>query len=271
MQDNANDNDPRFVDYYAEASLTAQAAERAAGIMRAVLRTRTQLGDRVDQLLVADIGCNAGTQSRCWLEQGHTVNGVDISRDLVELARQRNAEFGARADFGVASATALPWEADRFDVVLLPELLEHVEDWQSVLNEAVRVLKPGGALFLSTTNVLCPKQQEFALPFYSWYPGWVKKICVRKALTDAPHLANFATFPAVHWFSPYGLKRYLGARGVKAFDRFDLIDATGRGPLVGAALAAVKALPPLRFAAHVATPSTLMFGRKDNRDARAGR
>jgi 2-polyprenyl-3-methyl-5-hydroxy-6-metoxy-1,4-benzoquinol methylase len=54
------------------------------------------------------------------------------------------------------------------DVCLLPELLEHVADWQSCLNEAARVLRPGGLLYLSTTNVLCPRQQEFNLPLYSF-------------------------------------------------------------------------------------------------------
>ena len=262
MHDSAHDNDPRFVDYYAHESLTEKATQRANGILRAVLRMRARLGDRGDDLLVADIGCNAGTQSRCWLAEGHRVSGIDISRDLVELARQRNAAYGDRAQFDVASATALPWAAGKFDVCLLPELLEHVDDWQSCLDEAIRVLKPGGSLYLSTTNVLCPKQQEFTLPLYSWYPGWAKKICERKALTDSPQLANFASYPAVHWFSPYGLKTYLAARGVRAFDRFDLIDPTGRGAAPRAILAAVR-LPPLRFLGHVLTPSTTLFGRKE--------
>jgi 2-polyprenyl-6-hydroxyphenyl methylase/3-demethylubiquinone-9 3-methyltransferase len=217
MPDRSTKNDPRFVEYYAQESLTAKAAERAQGIMRAVL-----------------------------------------------LAKARNAEFGAAASFEVASATQLPWEAARFDVALLPELLEHVDDWESVLNEAVRVIKPGGSLFLSTTNVLCPVQQEFALPMYSWYPGWLKKHYLKRSLTDAPHLANFATYPAVHWFSPYGLKRFLAKRGVVASDRFDLIDTTHRGGAARAVLGAIRLLPPLRFAAHVATPSTLMYGRKQD-------
>lgn len=260
--DDAHENDPRFVDYYAQASLTDRAAQRAKGIMSAVLRTRLRQGDPVDHLLVADIGCNAGTQSRCWLEQGHEVRGVDISRELVELARTRNADFGSKAHFEIASATALPWESSQFDICLLPELLEHVDDWQSCVTEAVRVLKPGGSLFLSTTNVLCPVQQEFTLPLYSWYPGWVKDYCVRRACSDRPQWANFATYPAVHWFSPYGLKRFLASLGTEASDRFDVIDTEGRGRLARTAVYLIRALAPLRFLAHVLTPSTIIVGRK---------
>jgi 2-polyprenyl-3-methyl-5-hydroxy-6-metoxy-1,4-benzoquinol methylase len=271
MTDRSTKNDPRFVEYYAQESLTEKAAERARGIMRAVLQARARTHDAVENLLVADIGCNAGTQSRCWLEKGHRVRGVDIGADLVALATSRNAEFGDRAAFQVASATKLPWESGTFDVALLPELLEHVDDWQSVVNEATRVIKPGGSLFLSTTNVLCPVQQEFALPLYSWYPARLKAHYLRRSLTDAPHLANFATYPAVHWFSPYQLKRYLAGLGVVASDRFDLIDTTHRGTLAKTVLGAVRALPPLRFMAHVATPSTLMYGRKQEPHAAAPR
>ena len=259
MSSDCHDNDPRFVEYYASESATAAAGARSAGIMRAVLRMRARFGDEINDLLVGDIGCNAGTQSRCWLGEGHRVRGIDISRELVMLARQRNADFGSKAEFDVGSATSLPWDSSQFDVCLLPELLD---DWRSCLMESIRVLKPGGTLFVSTTNVLCPRQQEFTLPLYSWYPNWAKKICVRKALTDAPRLANFATYPAVHWFSPYSLKRFLSDHEVDGFDRFDVIDVSGRGAVARILLASIKTVSVLRFIGHVLTPATIVIGRK---------
>lgn len=262
MPQPSHDNDPRFVEYYANESASERAVVRAIGIMGAVTRARKKVGTVTDDLQVADIGCNAGTQSRCWLEHGHRVRGLDVSRELVALARERNREFGERAAFEVGSATQLPWPGATFDVCLMPELLEHVDDWQSCLDEAVRVLKPGGSLYLSTTNVLCPVQQEFALPLYSWYPGRIKARIVRKALTTSPELANFATYPAVHWFSPYSLRRYLKRLGVTTLDRFDLIDMSGRTALQKAVVRAVRSLPPLRFVAHVMTPSSTLVGHK---------
>ncbi len=258
--DDVHANDPRFVDYYARESASDRATIRALGIMDAVLRARRKTGQAVECLRVADIGCNAGTQSRCWLERGHWVRGLDISRDLVGVARERNEEFDARAGFEVGSATQLPWHSESFDICLLPELLEHVEDWKSCLSEGVRVLKPGGTLYLSTTNVLCPVQQEFALPGYSWYPAFLKTRYVQRARTTNPELVNFATYPAVHWFSPYGLSRFLGRRGVRALDRFDLIDLGSKGIVAWLAVAAIQALPPLRFIGHVLTPSTVLIG-----------
>lgn len=262
MPQSSHDNDPRFVEYYTNASVTERAVTRAKGIMSAVMRARSQAGAPTDDLLVADIGCNAGTQSRCWLEQGHRIRGLDISGDLVALASERNREFGRRATFEVGSATSLPWPDATFDVCLLPELLEHVEDWESCLSEAVRVLKLGGSIYLSTTNVLCPVQQEFDVAFYSWYPRWAKRRIVHRALTTSPELANFATYPAVHWFSPYSLKKILSLAGVNALDRFDLIDLSRHSRPVRLLVEALRRVPPLRFIGHVLTPSTTLLGTK---------
>jgi 2-polyprenyl-3-methyl-5-hydroxy-6-metoxy-1,4-benzoquinol methylase len=258
----ANANDSRFVDYYARESNSGKARERATGILTSVLRSRRLAGLATTNLTVADVGCNAGTQSRVWLEAGHRVRGLDISRDLVAVAAQRNAEFGERASFEVGTATSLPWPSASFDVVLVPELLEHVSDWESVLREGARVLKPGGSLFLSTTNVLCPVQQEFDLPLYSWYPSSLKRRYERLSTSTRPELVNYASYPALHWFSPYQLGRYMRAIGLSPWDRFDLIDVESKSSAARMAVATVRHVPPLRFLGHVFTPSTLMVGHK---------
>jgi 2-polyprenyl-6-hydroxyphenyl methylase/3-demethylubiquinone-9 3-methyltransferase len=118
----------------------------------------------VRQLNIADIGCGAGTQARLWAQGGHRVFGLDVNEPLIRLARQRTEEAGLVIRFEVGTATALPWADRTMDVRLLPELLEHVADCQACLNEAARVLRPGGLLYLSTTNVLCPRQDEFNAP-----------------------------------------------------------------------------------------------------------
>lgn len=261
--DDMHRNDPRFVEYYARESATDRAAERAVGIMRVVLRARSMVGQSVVNLLVADVGCNAGTQGRCWLERGHRVAGVDISRDLVSLARERNARFGDRASFEVGTAARLPWQSGGFDVCLLPELLEHVEDWESCVREGVRVLRPGGTIYLSTTNVLCPLQQEFTLPGYSWYPAWLKRRVVRRAKTTHPQWANFASYPALHWFSPYRLKGFLQREQVTSLDRFDLIDLHGRPLSIRLLVRLVQSQPVLRLLAHMATSYTVLVGHKE--------
>jgi len=226
-----------------------------------VLRVAAQTGMK-SQLDVADIGCGAGTQSRLWAERGHRVFGLDVNEPLMRLAEKRAAEQGVDIKFEVGTATALPWADRTMDVCLVPELLEHVADWQSCVNEAARVLRPGGLLYLSTTNVLCPKQQEFNLPLYSWYPGPLKRYCERLSVTTRPAIANYAKYPAVHWFSFYGLRDFLEPLGFRCLDRFDLIDTAGKGRLAQFIVTVLRGIPLLRLLGHMATPSTYLVAVK---------
>jgi 2-polyprenyl-6-hydroxyphenyl methylase/3-demethylubiquinone-9 3-methyltransferase len=259
-----------FYEYYASESQSDATRQRFRGIQAAVLRVAAQAGMNAP-LDVADIGCGAGTQSRLWAERGHRVFAVDVNEPLIRLAEKRAVEQGVHIKFEVGSATALPWGDRSMDVCLVPELLEHVADWQSCVHEAARVLRPGGLLYLSTTNILCPKQQEFNLPLYSWYPGRLKRYCERLAVTTHPGIASYAKYPAVHWFSFYGLRDFLAPLGFRCLDRFDLIDTAGKDRQAQFILKALRRSPLLRFLGHVATPSTYLVAIKSSAGSEWGR
>ena len=264
---NGESEDP-FVQYYAEESLTAKAVERSEGVLGAVMRARSAAGVRTEALEVADVGCNAGTQSLVWARRGHKVYGLDINADLIAIAIQRARDAGIVIDFRVGTATELPWRTGSVDVCLLPELLEHVPDWETCLNEACRVLKPGGALHVSTTNRLCPVQQEFDLPLYSWYPAALKRYCERLSVTTRPQWVSHAKYPAVNWFTPYELRDWFAQRGFTFSDRFDLMDISAKGQLARTIVALIRAIPILRWAGHLATPGTFIVGIKTSAHGR---
>ncbi len=253
-----------FVAYYEKQSISAETLARFGRVLDLVLRVRDTLGLSTTRLDVVDIGCNAGTQSFMWAERGHTVHGLDINAALLEIARGRCRERGLEIDFREGSATRLPWPDRSMDVCLLPELLEHVPEWEACLLEAARVLRPGGVLFLSTTNSLCPRQMEFELPLYGWYPRRLKRHFEHLAVTTRPELANHAKFPAVNWFTPYELRSHLEVLGFQAWDHLDWTDAGRRGPLVMMLVRLIRLLPPLRLLAHVATPYTMVIGARQN-------
>jgi 2-polyprenyl-6-hydroxyphenyl methylase/3-demethylubiquinone-9 3-methyltransferase len=250
-----------FFEYYAGESESEATLQRFRSVMTTILRVRGD-GRAPLPLDVADVGCGAGTQARLWAGEGHRVHGVDINGPLIDLARERSARDGMLISFEVGSATALPWSAGSMDVCVLPELLEHVGDWRACLAEADRVLRPGGLLYLSTTNLLCPQQQEFNLPLYSWYPAPLKRYCERLSVTTHPALANHAKYPAVHWFTFYGLRDHLAERGYHSLDRFDLIDTSRLSARGRAVVGAVRKFALLRFLGHVATPSTYLLAVK---------
>src|SRR6476660_9819677 len=75
---------------------------------------------------------------------------------LINLGKQRAAAGGYTVDFCVGSSTELPWPSETMDVCLVPEVLEHVPEWRTCLEEYVRILRPGGLLMITTSNKLRP-------------------------------------------------------------------------------------------------------------------
>lgn len=250
-----------FFEYYRDQSLNEPTLERFRAIQKAVLLSLPR-ERRLEKLNVGDVGCGAGTQAMLWAELGHRVRGLDVNGPLLELGRQRAAERGLSLDFELGSATDLPWPDRSLDVLLVPELLEHVAPWQQCLKEFARVLKPGGLLYISTSNKLCPVQQEFTLPMYSWYPGFLKRHFEKLAVTTRPEIAGHAKYPAVNWFTFFGLKRYLAPMGFESMDRFDIMETRNKSLPVRTVRQLVRAFLPLRVLAHMATPYTVLIGRK---------
>jgi 2-polyprenyl-6-hydroxyphenyl methylase/3-demethylubiquinone-9 3-methyltransferase len=247
-----------FVDYYAEASVSPDTLKRFTALRDHLL---TAIGRGSEKLDILDVGCGAGTFSILSAELGHRVVGIDVNEQLVQLARDRTRGTGTNpaVEFRVASAMDLPFPDRSFDIVCCPELLEHVEDWQRCIDEFTRVLRPHGLLYLSTTNRLCPKQQEFNLPLYSWYPAFIQRRYVRLAMTTRPEIANYAKYPAFHWFTFYGLRSALRKRGYQRFlDRFDIAAQIRRTGLKRLILTGARTIPGLRLLGQIASSGTVI-------------
>jgi len=96
---------------------------------------------------VLDVGCGLGIYINFLKKHGIEAYGVDISHYAAKISRQP-----------IASATHLPFRSKIFDAIISAHLIEHLKESDEVtfLEEAKRVLKPGGRLFLLTPNTWCP-------------------------------------------------------------------------------------------------------------------
>jgi 2-polyprenyl-6-hydroxyphenyl methylase/3-demethylubiquinone-9 3-methyltransferase len=102
---------------------------------------------------VADVGCGGGLLAESLARAGADVTAIDLAPSMIEVAKLHAAGEGLRVDYRVQSVEALAAEADgRFDVVTCMEMLEHLPDPQEVIGELSKLLKPNGALFVSTLN-----------------------------------------------------------------------------------------------------------------------
>jgi len=105
----------------------------------------TLLGD-VRGRNVLDVGCGDGDLAVELWRRGGTVTGIDASQEMVEAARARAKREGADISFMVGEAASIPFDSDRFDVVVAVTILCFVADPAPVFREITRVLRPGGIL-----------------------------------------------------------------------------------------------------------------------------
>jgi len=252
----------QFFHYYQEQSQSPKTIARFERLVELILNTMKQ-ESRVGPFQIADIGGGAGTLARTFARAGHHVTCVDISKDLLEVGKRRADEEGLEMAFINCSATGTPIPDASLDICVVPELLEHVTEWRECLDEASRMLRPGGLLYLSTTNKLCPVQDEFTLPLYSWYPGFLKRRYERLSLTTRPELANYAKYPAVNWFTFYSLRDALVARGFARFlDRLDMIEILGAGSTKALIAKWLRHIPFCRFAVQFITDGSYVLAFK---------
>jgi ubiquinone/menaquinone biosynthesis C-methylase UbiE len=58
-------------------------------------------------------------------------------------------------------------------------VVEHIPSQKSHIDEIVRVVKPGGAIYLATPNKLWVRDPHYKLPFISWLPRWASNKYLR--------------------------------------------------------------------------------------------
>ena len=102
---------------------------------------------------VADVGCGGGLLAESLARAGAVVTAIDLAPGMVEVARLHAAEQGVEVDYRIEAVEALAARAPgRFDVVTCMEMIEHVPEPPALLHALTALLRPGGALFLSTLN-----------------------------------------------------------------------------------------------------------------------
>jgi SAM-dependent methyltransferase len=92
---------------------------------------------------ILDAGCGSG-RNMVELARHGSVTGIDLSDTSVCLARDR-----AAGEVVEGSVLDLPFEDDRFDLVVSLDVIEHLEDDLGALRELRRVVAPGGSLLVT--------------------------------------------------------------------------------------------------------------------------
>ena len=103
-------------------------------------------------LKILDIGCGAGILSEPLARLGADLTSIDPARRNIEVAKDHAAKANLAIDYRCISAGELAGEGPKFDAVLAMEVLEHVRDLACFLEQAARMVRPGGMLVAATLN-----------------------------------------------------------------------------------------------------------------------
>ena len=148
--------------------------------------------------VVLDLGCGAGSYGRLLARRGHRVIGVDYS--LPSLARALEYDPHGACRYAAADAYALPFPTSTFDLVVCIGVLQAVASPERVLDEAVRVVRPGAVVVvegLNASGVIARARQMHA------------------AVRRLP--------PRVRYYDPSRVERWLTGRGLRLIARAPIV------------------------------------------------
>ena len=111
---------------------------------------------------VLDVACGTGDMVVELMKQGCSVTGVDISEEMLDIARLKVK--GER--LMVADVESLPFEDNTFDAVTCAFGVRNFVHLEKGLNEMLRVLKPGGTMVILE---LATPDSPIIKPFYNFY------------------------------------------------------------------------------------------------------
>jgi SAM-dependent methyltransferase len=185
--------------------------ESPAGRLRWKRRVRMLSGHLRPGMTILEIGCGTGYFTRELTRSGADVVAIDVSPELLEIAKSKY--FAPNVRYEIQNACALTYSDATFDSVVGSSILHHLEV-EEALREIYRVLKPGGTIYFTEPNMLNPQ-----IAIQKNIP-WVKR-----RLGDSPDETAFFRWPLRR------LLEQIGYRDVQ-IDPFDFLHPKIAAPLV---------------------------------------
>jgi 2-polyprenyl-3-methyl-5-hydroxy-6-metoxy-1,4-benzoquinol methylase len=128
--------------------------EGRAGKLRWARRVKMIGAHLKPGMTILELGCGAGYFTKELARSGAEIVAIDVSADLLEIAKANCPASNVR--YEIQDACALTYSDAAFDSVVGSSILHHLEI-EPALREIRRVLKPGGTIYFTEPNMLNPQ------------------------------------------------------------------------------------------------------------------
>lgn len=150
---------------------------------------------------VLDIACGSGFGTFFLAQEAHEVEGVDVSSDAVEYAKNNFSRDNIK--FQVGDALTYQYPNNYFDTIVSFQTIEHLDDPKKFLELLKNALKDDGSIILATPNkkIVSPFTKEPIGEFhkFEFYKKELNKI-VEEAGLKAKWYGQRSTFKPLAWW-----------------------------------------------------------------------
>jgi len=107
---------------------------------------------------ILDAGCGEGRNSEYFIRKNFDIYGIDLNRESIQYTKEQTKSWNAHFDverFIIADLVEIPFPDNNFDFIISLAVLHFSENrahFKKLFEELVRVLKPGGTLFIRMTT-----------------------------------------------------------------------------------------------------------------------
>jgi len=187
-----------------------------------LLRPVRRFKELTPETKILEVGTGSGWFPILCQLRGLQCKGLEISPQLIEMAKEIGREQGVEPDIELGNLEDYPLPENYFDVVMASSVFEHVEDWRTGVHKVYRTLKPGGILYFESTNKFSFTSGEYArIPLYGWMPNWLR-YSLRKMIHGKDIMKLGIDF---HQFTHWGLRKEFEKAGFsRVLDRVQMAD-----------------------------------------------
>lgn len=205
---------PGYARYYRYAELAESSKDPLTvlsnqdGIYWSVREALMKLGDSSKQnTRILEVGCGLGYLTYALRMSGYTqAFGTDISTHSVEEAKKRFGDFYFQGDIFTLPST----ETEKYNIVIMTELIEHIPDPRAFLEAVKKHLAPGGKIIITTPNKDHAPVDMFwqsdAPPVHLWWIGKRGMEVLASNLSMSCSFVDYLPFMQKFYF-PIGLTK----------------------------------------------------------------